>query len=186
MAYGPLRKLVLLEKKGWDFQPDAVLYETQAGESMFAAFDLAHGIARGNKLPYPEIESILKTAQITPDRAADDDYVRAHLLPQREAILRVAFERLAETCRKHGVPVFLVMIPDFGEPLAPRRAAPRVNALGAELGFELIDLQRMLRDMPSENALKLAPWDNHPNTRGHRLIADKIYSELRPKVPYRP
>jgi hypothetical protein len=186
MAYGPLRKLVVLEEKGWTFQPDAVLYETQAGESMFAVSDLANALARGYGLPYPEIDTILKEAQIAPDRATDDDYLRARLLPQRDALLRVAFEKLAETCREHGVPVFLVMIPDFGEPIGARRGAPRVNALGAELGFQVIDLQRMLRHMPSESALKLAPWDNHPNARGHRLIADQIYSELRPKISYRP
>jgi hypothetical protein len=153
---------------------------------MFGASELAHGVARGIKLPYPEIDSILETAQISPDRATDDDYVRARLLTQRDEILKVAFERLAQTCREHGVPLFLVMIPDFGEPIRGRLSAPSVNRLGAEVGFQLIDLQHMLRNMPSESALKLAPWDNHPNTRGHRLIADQIYNQLRPKIPYRP
>ncbi len=186
MGYGPLRKLRALETKVWDFQPDAVLFETQAGESMFAVFDLVRAISGGHGLPYPELEAILKEAGLAEESAADRNAIRSSLLPHREGLLRFAFEKLASACREHEVPIFLLMIPDFGEPPGGRRSATGVIALGVEQGFRVIDLRGMLRHMPKENALKLAPWDNHPNARGHRLIADRIYRGLRPRIPGRP
>jgi D-alanyl-lipoteichoic acid acyltransferase DltB (MBOAT superfamily) len=186
MSYGPFRKLQVLETKVWDFQPDAVLFETQAGESMFAVFDLTRGLAGGHSPPYPELDPILKEAQRAGKDATDRNAIRTRLLSHRDTLLRLAFEKLARACHERGVPVFLLMIPDFGEPLGGRRAAPGVIALGLEQGFRVIDLRGMLRHMPKENALKLAPWDNHPNARGHRLIADRIYRGLRPKIPSRP
>ena len=50
----------------------------------------------------------------------------------------------------------------------------------------MINLYESLRDFPNITALKLAPWDNHPNVRGHRLIAEEAYRGLRPLIPYRP
>jgi hypothetical protein len=29
-------------------------------------------------------------------------------------------------------------------------------------------------------ALRVTPWDDHPNAAGHRLIADRLHRELTP------
>jgi hypothetical protein len=43
-------------------------------------------------------------------------------------------------------------------------------------GFEILNLVHVY-DTEDPYELTL-PWDNHPNTRGHRLIADYLYSVL--------
>ena len=112
--------------------------------------------------------------------------VRPRLLPYRDELLRWGFDRMARLCDEAGVPVILVLIPDFGEPPGGHRNIRSVVDLGKEHGFEVINLYESLRDFPDTSALKLAPWDNHPNVRGHRLIADETYRRLRPLLPYRP
>ena len=183
MSHGPLRKLNVLEKVAWDFKPDAVLFEAQVGEPMFAALDLARSLGFAEQ-EYPELYEIAKRANIDTDteRAA----VRPRLLPYRDELLRWGFDRMARLCDEAGVPVILVLIPDFGEPPGGHRNIRSVVDLGKEHGFEVINLYESLRDFPDTSALKLAPWDNHPNVRGHRLIADETYRRLRPLLPYRP
>jgi hypothetical protein len=36
-----------------------------------------------------------------------------------------------------------------------------------------------LYDGQDLSAIRVAPWDNHPNAIGHRQIADAIYAQLR-------
>ena len=77
------------------------------------------------------------------------------------------------------------MVPDWGAPRGSRRDARRVMEIGRDAGFTVVDLHGAYRGGPRETALWLAPWDNHPNARAHRLIADEMYSRMRPYVPGR-
>jgi len=43
------------------------------------------------------------------------------------------------------------------------------------LGF--IDLSNVFQHYDTK-LLYLAPWDNHPNELGHRIIADKLFYEI--------
>jgi hypothetical protein len=160
-----------------------VLFEAQVGEPMFAAMDLARSLDSAQQ-EYPELYAIAERAGVDTDteRAA----IRLRLLPYRDELLDWGFERMARLCDEAGVPVILVVTPDFGEPPGGRRNVHSVIDLGRNHRFEVINLYESLRDFPDTRALKLAPWDNHPNVRGHRLIADETYRRLRPLLPYRP
>ena len=88
-----------------------------------------------------------------------------------DSLVRWTVGRIAEVSRTHGaVPVFVgldnVVDPPSGEIQVLRDA----EAAGL-LVFDLFDLWRE-RDKP---ALRIAPWDNHPNSAGNDLIAQRLH-----------
>ena len=53
----------------------------------------------------------------------------------------------------------------------PNREA--IDAAGLPI-FDLFDVY----PVAERASLRVAPWDNHPNKRGHELIADRLYEDL--------
>ena len=47
-----------------------------------------------------------------------------------------------------------------------------------EAGLVAINLEGVYGPIRDRGNLKLAPWDWHPNAKGHELLARRIYKEL--------
>jgi hypothetical protein len=102
-------------------------------------------------------------------------------------VVNVTFRRFAKVTRdRRVVPMVLalnVVIDD--EP----RTIPNRSVLD-ELELPILDLFAIFPPQ-QRAALRVAPWDDHPNAVGHKLIADRMYeqlarwldSEYRPAVP---
>lgn len=90
-----------------------------------------------------------------------------------------ALERIATVVRDHGaVPVVLALnavIDDAPTEIPNMAAIQRAQFLIFDL-FEVFPVE----DRP---ALRVAPWDDHPNRMGHQLIADAFYAELIGALP---
>ena len=85
-----------------------------------------------------------------------------------------ALERIATVVREAGaVPVVLALNAVIDD--APT-GVPNIEAIRRSqfLLFDLFDV------FPAEErgSLRVAPWDDHPNATGHRLIADAFYAQL--------
>jgi hypothetical protein len=55
-------------------------------------------------------------------------------------------------------------------------------AVAQSLGLRAIDLDGAYGKLPADE-LTIAPWDNHPNATGHRLIAERLHRELQHLFP---
>ena len=95
MSHGPLRKLNVLERVAWEFEPDAVLFEAQVGEPTFAALDLARSLDSVAR-EYPELYAIAKRVGVDTD--TDKSAIRPRLLPYRDELLKWGFDRMARLC----------------------------------------------------------------------------------------
>jgi hypothetical protein len=89
-------------------------------------------------------------------------------------VIQAAFRRFAEvTSANHVQPLVLVLNAVIED--EPREVA-HMDLIKA-LKLPVIDLTHIYS--PSERvALRVAPWDEHPNSAGHRLIADRLYDRL--------
>ena len=86
---------------------------------------------------------------------------------------KAALARIAVRCRRAGLPLLVLILPDFTQPFDatyPNAVIHRaVKTWGDELGFETEDLMSVFRDRDS--ASFRLPADGHPNARAHRVIA---------------
>ncbi|HET7218514.1 MAG TPA: hypothetical protein VFJ02_10725 [Vicinamibacterales bacterium] len=89
--------------------------------------------------------------------------------------LNWAFDQFARDTRAHGMtPLVLglnAVIDDAPNGVPHSAAMQRAN-------LPVIDLFDVF-PAPDRQALRVAPWDDHPNAAGHKLIADRLYPALR-------
>jgi hypothetical protein len=191
------QQLALLEDRVFRFDPDVVIathYQDnlQMTESFLEKVAVQHvpvgepslqrelrrgGLtdtgAGGLPIPFSWARAAAGAAGLTVRMPSVEISARARRIAP--AVLEGSFERFSELTRAHdAVPAVLalnVVIDDVPAEV-PYRAA--IERAGLTL-FDLFDV--FPPDRRAE--LRVAPWDDHPNRAGHRLIADRLEPQLR-------
>jgi hypothetical protein len=168
-----LHRRVLLERKVFDFEPDALFYFAHQDELPGPGKHIAWLVGRGNDMPYPYLRDIVRQAGLT--AAMPRAEAEARLAPFAPEILRGLYGDIAAECRKRNVVPIWIWLPIPGVTNVKVKMS-EVAELAEEAGFVAIDLSKW--DDGHE------PYDvkfdlHHPNTLGHRLIAERLYAELK-------
>jgi lysophospholipase L1-like esterase len=176
-GYGPAARLWLLERSVWAFQPDVVLV-TGVNDLVWVAREVAGGAEGRYAQPFPAMAEAARDAGI--DAGTPHDVAMARHVPHRERVLRAIYEGIVRSCRAHGARPVAVFIPQ------PRPEAPEAMAdirrqieLAREAGFTVIDLLDTYAGVTDLAPLWVAPWDRHPNARGHAMLGERLYEGLR-------
>jgi hypothetical protein len=127
---------------------------------------------RGVPVPYAFGRRLLGMAGVETRMPFGEARARARRVA--DDVIVTSFDRFAEMTRARGIaPVVLALNVVVDE--VPREI-PLRGAIEAS-GLPVFDLFHVY---PTEmrDALRVAPWDDHPNGPGHRMIADRFYIEL--------
>jgi hypothetical protein len=196
LRYSLLQQLAQLEERVVTFQPDVVMITGHPTVAATMTDHLMEVMTREVPIPYDSLRSMLATARIEPGSrgvSLPSDGLRSLARwagmevrqPTGEAERRLALAepaitawtlaRIAAVCRQHdAVPVFL----GLGTVQEPPGKNPRLIRQAEAAGFVVLNLYDIY-DNQNRDSLRLAEWDRHPNVRGMRLIADRLYRELR-------
>lgn len=158
------------------FAPDAVHYFAHHNEGSRVAERLWTA-NRGDKPPIdePVIADVLDRAGVR--RGMSQAEVLSRLEPYNRRIVRHAYDTVVATAREAGaVPVwiYIPVVEGARDVAAMRRWAAEARAAG----FRVVLLDDVYDGYPTDD-LKIAPWDDHPNELGHRLIARRLLNHLR-------
>jgi hypothetical protein len=181
------------------FDPDIVVLTDGDRTRYTTESYLRHLLLSGAPIPDPELREQLDAVGVLGaeirdgvpvpfrwGRAAFERFTgRSARMPSEELVGRIrglgepvagwAIREAARVSREMGaVPVMVglnVVTPPPSEPMFTLVAA-------REAGMLALDLFRVFEGVDPDD-LRVAPWDNHPNARGHQLIADRLYLELR-------
>ena len=160
-------------------QTNAVIYVATGRELRRSATYLAEVVRKRIAIPYPGLQAIVERSGVQSDMSETEMLKR--LQPLGGEILREVYRLLGERCRETGTAAIWVFLPQVSEG-AWREETPEAERLAREAGFEIINLDGMFRGHDVES-LRLAAWDDHPTALGHRLIADRLYTEISGRVP---
>jgi hypothetical protein len=188
-GYYPADQLRVLEDKVLAFEPDAVLYVGHPGDVNRVAHDLALSVQEGTALADQFLSDVARQAGVT--RKTPLRLARRQLQSYGEVILSQVYRKLAGKCTENGIHAMFVLLPMVPES-AVQDEQTREAALARDAGFTIFDLDNVY-DRHDRHSLWIAEWDAHPNSRGHRLIADRLYelimeheelffSELQPQL----
>ncbi len=176
-GYGPAARRWLLERSVWPFTPDAVIV-TGVNDLVWVAREVAGGAAGRYAQPFPAMAEAARAAGI--DAGTPHEVAMARLLPHRERVLRAIYEGITGACRDRGVRPIALFIPqprvESAESMVEIR---RQIELAREAGFEVIDLLDTYAGVADLAPLWVAPWDRHPNARGHAMLGERLYEALR-------
>jgi hypothetical protein len=179
-AYSPLHRLETFERKVRAFEPDLVLYSATRLDTRLLQIHLVGLLQDRIDLKYAFVREGVGRCRIAEadlkldaeGQLAKKERVKAKLEPQLWPIDEAAFGRLADACRSSGVPLWMVLIPRASESDGPAYRGPdveRIRAIAAHHDVPAIDLMPTYDDH-DPSVIEIAPWDDHPNAAGHRLL----------------
>ena len=127
-------------------------------------------------IPYETLRSLAKQIGISPRMPHAELTGRIHRISDQVndwAVLAIALS--AERQKTELVVLVLNEVLDVVPEDLPNQSAM------TEAGIHIINLLDVYADYEVDD-LRVAPWDNHPNAKGHRIIADRLYQELTPHL----
>lgn len=171
----PHQMSVVARTQAMRFQPDAVFYVAHLNEARRVTARL-WGAVRGRRtIGDPVILDAIRRSGVRPDMTVDE--FQSVLAPYAGPLLRHSYEGMVEAARDGGaVPVwvFVPRVKGENDPHEVRREAE----LARRVGFRVLSLADVYDGYASSD-LWIAPWDDHPNELGHRLIARALLEEIR-------
>jgi len=175
-GYGPAARLRLLEHSVWRFKPDAVMV-VGVNDLLWVARETVGGAIGRYRPPYPEMEVAARAAGI--ETTMPYEVAIAKIQPYREQVLRAIYGRIMKGCRDHGARPIALFIPqprvESAEGMVDIR---RQIEIAREAGFETLDLLDTYAATADLAPLWVAPWDRHPNARGHAMLGERLYQAL--------
>jgi hypothetical protein len=201
--YSLLQQALMLEDRALQFRPDVVIATLYQHVDRTAVEHLATALQRGVPIADDSVRALLARVGIGPVQAPNKTdgvpvpgrllrralgtlgvrtrvpWSEQHVMLQRHAaeINAYALRRIARDAHAAGATPVLLML-DQPEPEA---AWPDVGPLVDEArraGFLMLDL-RDVYDGHDLATLRVFEWDGHPNSAATRLIADRLFDELR-------
>ena len=173
-GYGLIQQVTVAQEQVFDFEPDVVLYIAQPGEVRRAVERFLPALLNGHKIHSPFLKDAIKKSGITKDMKRAEAKDRLYAIS--DDLVEWGYRRIAQLARKNGAVPVLVYLPNTARKFEAEEIE-YLEALAQQIGYQTINLEGVYENYTLD-ALQIAPWDLHPNPKGHQLIADKLYQEL--------
>jgi D-alanyl-lipoteichoic acid acyltransferase DltB (MBOAT superfamily) len=171
-SFSLLQQLAILEDRVGKMHPDIVIITSHPNNYGPLVEHLTRVIVNGVPIPYDSVAQVVAASGVT--RETDRAAAIRRLNPYIPPLLDWTISCLAERIRELGArPVWLVLRLPTGENDSEQGGI----ALAERAGFDVIDLSKVFEGADEAGYVK-EEWDNHPNARGHQLLADKLFRAL--------
>jgi hypothetical protein len=177
-GYAPLQKLGVSELRALEYEPDVVIYAASGNELSWTFRRLDKLIDLGQAQEYPFLAEAMREAGVDPTAPAPRQSVLERRLDSRSGeVLAGIFQRFATGARERGARPVLLLIQLPADDKRPP-AFDRLTQLGRDAGCDVIDLYGAFASVQDKSTLWVAPWDDHTNVQGHRLLGQKLFDAL--------
>jgi D-alanyl-lipoteichoic acid acyltransferase DltB (MBOAT superfamily) len=177
-GYQPPQQLVALDR-ALSFAPNAVFYVATGREVARASSYMVEVVQKKIEIPYEPLRELVNRAGLEPSMA--EATALKQLAPFRSELLSWTYKRIADRARSAGAFPLFIFLPQVREESGQEETAEILKAADAA-GFVVINLAGVFKGEDSA-ALRIAEWDQHPNRRGHQLVASRLYDELQKMQP---
>jgi hypothetical protein len=174
-GYKFLEMVPLLEGKALRFNPDAVyLFMHPGGTPIRMASELADAYKEVDDLGYDFLVNLFDSLDIA--RTQPSSFMLKSLEPSAFKVAAWLYQTIAADCREAGCRPVWIYVPNVKS--GPMTTDLKEHArLATAAGFDVINLDGLYNGVPRED-LQVAPWDDHPNALGHRMLADALLKEV--------
>lgn len=173
-GYGPVEHIAVVEKQVLAFRPQVLLFAGHDSDEDRAVSLLGRAVVRGAPIPYADLREIAAVAAGAPTEAAAE----AKLRPFGREIVAAAYRAVAERCVANGIRPVWMFVPAVHP---DRNKIGYLGELARDAGYEVFDLADVYAGREL-SGLRVSELDYHPNSEGHRVLAERLYNELREPV----
>ncbi|MDH4347969.1 MAG: SGNH/GDSL hydrolase family protein, partial [Gemmatimonadota bacterium] len=176
-GYTAIQSLRLLDIRALEFAPNVVWLVTYPDESLDIVHHIVKMVRSGVPLPYPRLDHVVAEAGVTPDLTEEE--AKRRLLPLHRDLLAWTYGEVVARCRARGIRPVWIFLPAT-RAVRGEDPLPWMMQLAADSGFATAELATVYDGYRQEEII-VAPYDFHPNEKGHRIIADRLYQQLAPR-----
>jgi len=133
-------------------------------------------VSDGRDLRYDYLREVVASAGIDADDAPR--VMVSRLAPYRDQVVRGGLLVAREWCEARGIPLVLLVLAQPSTTSTFARRVEGISPLMQELGLRGLDITDAYGEHPDLEALWLRPWDRHPTTGGHALLAEGLVEKL--------
>jgi hypothetical protein len=169
------QNLSVCELKAIHFDANAVVYPAHSNEKHRMLSMLYRDYQKIRGIGYPYLEELIQQAGI--QRSDSEELFLSKMEPFLDTIVRWGYQHIAECARSMNALPIWIFVPALDDNQVPGEDE-ELARLAAELGFYTLNLNHSFGQISPEQ-LKIAPWDFHPNSQGHTLIAQEFLLQLR-------
>jgi hypothetical protein len=184
LGFRPTQKLALIEGRVLEFHPDLILYVANSREFEWIFRSVPHLAKNGLLDHYPFIKHAIDRAGIKAHQVPDLEVLERKLEPFADDAVRATFERFREGALSRGIRPALVLLQIPADTNSARetrfrsKVFERLISLGQATDLPVLNLQQAFMGIKDTTSLWVAPWDDHTNAKGHKLLADRLYTLL--------
>jgi hypothetical protein len=180
-GYGVFERVGLCYAKVDEFDPDAIFYISHITEVPRSFQDFPEMLSGGFAVPKPLWDFFARVGITPGSGAAHEKQNLARFIPHVDEFMSMGYKSIVDHAKSEGIlPVWIsVPLNEVHASIAKELLLPekKREALAKEAGFVTLNLDGAFNGYRLEQ-ITIAPWDTHPNERGHRLLADKLWTEL--------
>ncbi|HEY0031153.1 MAG TPA: hypothetical protein VGC65_10375 [Bacteroidia bacterium] len=173
-GYHLVQHVELCNTRIFNFKPDALIYVAHSGEDWRLQGFISDLIKTGADLKFPFLKELKEMAGLK--QTMSDIEIKERLAPYIELIIRWSYVQIITECRKNNVVPVWAYLPTTADSVKTADFE-RIRNYALELGFVIMDLNGVYGKV-DRKSIALSEFDSHPNPEGHRLIAEKFYSEF--------
>ena len=173
-GYTLSQKVAQCNQKVQGFSPDAIFFISHTAEIKWAKNHLTKLIREKRDITLPYLVSIKEKAGIEDGMSGTE--IKRRLQPYEEDIVQYGYEAIVSCARNHDALPVWIFLPKTEEEMPENEV--KITQLAEDAGFITITLSGVFSGHDPD-LIQLAPWDKHPNAWGHKLIADKLYEQMR-------
>jgi lysophospholipase L1-like esterase len=181
-GYGPLSRLVVLEREAFSFDPDLVLY-VGVDDFSWILNELAYAVENGFAIPYERAAEAIRASGI--EGRLPRIVAERRLAPQVRELLAWVYGEFVARALERGIRPVAIFIPQPEGAPGPTALIAEQTEIAERAGFTVLDVSAAYAGVDAPETLWVARWDRHPNARGHRMLADALYRALEPHLTRR-
>lgn len=127
-------------------------------------------------LKYDFLRDVVRRSGASP---SDDPLVLfAKLAPYRAEVARDVLAAIKARAGSDGVPLLVTIVPSLEDAEMSKKRLSEAPEMLISLGIPFVDLRNTFDNIFDIEALRINPYDVHPNVRGHAILANSLYSAL--------
>ena len=120
----------------------------------------------------------MEQSGIKAEALPEEVVLQSRLAPFAEDALKAGLESFRERALSRGIRPALVVLEIPSDSWWRSTVFDRLVSVGQSAGLSVLNLQGSFANVRNRKSLWVAPWDEHTNAEGHRLLADRLYSLL--------
>ena len=139
-------------------------------------------VEEGRDLRYEHLDELVAMAGIT--KGMSNEECAKRLAPYRDELITRSLRQVRDWCEEKGLPLVLLAVPQPGMSGVLRDRLMSIDPPLFSLGVPVLSLLDAYQKHGDASAYWLKPWDMHPTSEGHALLAESWSRELeaRPEI----